>query len=250
MDLGLNGMGVVVTGASRGIGRAIADGFAREGANVSICARGAEALERTRVELSSHGTRVHAATCDVSDPAMLSRYMADAEQALGQVQVLVNNPTGAGEGEDDEAWRVNIDTDLMATVHATKLAVPMMAKAGDGSVINISSVSGLKPAPRTPAYAAVKAAVIHYTTSQALALAPDNIRVNCIAPGSTMFEGGYWDRTRKKTPDLYQSTVETVPFGRLGTVEEIANAAVFLASSAARWITGQTLTVDGGQTLR
>lgn len=250
MDLGLSDKGVIVTGASRGIGRAIADGFAREGANVSICARGAEGLEQARRDLSAHGTQIHAAGCDVADAEALARYVEDAGRALGEVHVLVNNPTGAGEGDGDEAWYRNFEIDLMATVRASQLARPMIAAAGGGCVINIASVSGQMPGPRTPSYAAIKAAVIHYTTSQAKALAADNIRANCIAPGSTMFEGGYWDKVRAANPETYQATVDRVPFGRLATVGEIADAAVFLGSSRARWITGQTLTVDGGQLLR
>jgi len=250
MDLGLNGRGVIVTGASRGIGFAIAEAFAREGAHVSICARGAETLEQARIKLITHGTRIHAAQCDVSDAAALTRYMEEASVALGQVNILVNNPTAAGEGTGDDAWKKNFDTDLMSTVRASRLATPMIVAAGGGCLINIASVSGQMPAPRTPAYAAIKAAVIHFTTSQAMDLASKNIRVNCIAPGSTMFEGGFWDKMRASTPDVYDATVGSIPFGRMGTVEEIADAAVFLASSRASWITGQTLTVDGGQRLR
>jgi 3-oxoacyl-[acyl-carrier protein] reductase len=243
-------LGVIVTGASRGIGHAIADGFASEGANISICARGAETLETAREALSRHGTLVHAAVCDVSDTDALAAYTAEAGETLGRVNVLVNNPTGAGEGDEDDTWRRNFDIDLMAAVHAVRLAVPMMSAAGQGSIVNISSVSGLMPAPQNPSYAAIKAAIMQLTTSQAKKLAADNIRVNCIAPGSTMFKGGFWDRMRANNPGHYHATIDSIPFGRLGTVEEIADAAVFLASPRAGWITGQTLTVDGGQVLR
>lgn len=250
MDLGLKGKGVIVTGASRGIGRAMADCFAREGANVSICARGAEALESARQDLATHGTSIHAAPCDVSDPDALATYVAQAHEALGTVQVLVNNPTGAGDSESDDGWRRNFDVDLMGVVRVSRLVTPMMIAAGGGCIINISSVSAEMPSTRSPGYAAIKAAVIHYTTSQAKSLAPQNIRVNCIAPGSTFFDGGFWDVMKAENKDIYDATVASVPFGRLGTVDEIADAAVYLASERARWITGQTLTVDGGQSLR
>lgn len=250
MDLGLKGKGVIVTGGSRGIGRAMADCFAREGADVSICARGVEGLERARQGLAAHGTRIHAALCDVSDADALADYVAQAHEALGAVQVLVNNPTGAGDSETDQGWQRNFDVDLMGVVRASRLVTPIMISAGGGCIINISSVSGEMPSTRSPGYAAIKAAVIQYTTSQAKSLAPHGIRVNCIAPGSTFFDGGFWDGIKADNPSLYEATVASVPFGRLGAADEIADAAVYLASDRARWITGQTLTVDGGQSLR
>lgn len=249
MELGLKGKGAIVTGASRGIGYAIADGFAREGANVSICARGAESLERARERLSSHGSIIHAIPCDVSDSSALEDYVSKAGEALGDIHILVNNPSGFGETDDEEGWGKSIDVDLMALVRATWLVAPLIEAAGGGSVIHISSISGIEPSPESIPYGAIKAAVIYLTATHAKMLAEKNIRVNSVAPGSIFFEGGIWEEVRHEDPKLFDEVVGGIPFGRMGMPEEVANVAVFLASVPARWITGQTLAVDGGQLL-
>lgn len=249
MELGLRGRNVIVTGGSRGIGFAIAEAFAKEGANVAICARGEAGLDAARPRLEAHGAKVHARTCDVADADQLKSFIEGAAAAMGGLHVLVNNPSGFGRGDDEAGWKASLDVDLMALVRAGWSAVPLIAAAGGGSIVHISSISGLAPSARTPAYGAAKAAVIQYTLSQAAALAKQRIRVNCIAPGSIEFEGGVWDTARKNAPDFYQSILSTIPFDRMGTPEEVANLAVFLASDAASWITGQTVAVDGGQML-
>lgn len=250
MELGLRGKNVIVTGGSRGIGFGIAKGFAAEGANVSICARGQESLDSARAELEKSGVTVHAATCDVSDADSLSAYIASAAEAMGGLNVLVNNPSGFGRTDDEEGWKNSLDVDLMALVRAGWTAIPLIEAAGGGSLVHISSISGLTSSTRTPPYGAVKAAVIQYTLSQASLLAKKNIRVNCIAPGSIEFPGGVWDQAKQHAPDLYNSIQASIPFDRLGRPDEVANLAVFLASDAASWITGQTVAVDGGQMLR
>jgi len=249
MELGLKGKKVIVTGASRGIGLSIADTFAREGADVSICARGADTLEAARAKIASHGTAVHAQTCDVSDADALVGYIEAAAGALGGLNILVNNPSGFGRTDDEEGWRLGLDVDLMALVRGSWAAVPHIEKAGGGAIIHTSSISGLTSSLRTPPYGAVKAAVIQYTKTQALQLAPKNIRVNCIAPGSIEFPGGTWDDAKQNNPKLYEGIQRSIPFGRLGEPEEVAKTTVFLASDAASWVTGVTVAVDGGQML-
>jgi 3-oxoacyl-[acyl-carrier protein] reductase len=246
--LDLAGRRVVVCGGSRGIGRSIGLGFAASGADVSICARGAEALERTKSELAGHGRKAHAAVCDLADLGAIERYVAAAAEALGGIDVLVNNASGFGLGDDEAAWAAGLNVDLLAVVRASRAAQPHLEKAR-GSIVNISSIAGLKPSTRTPSYAAVKAAVINYTTSQAALLASKGIRVNCIAPGSIEFPGGTWERRKKENPALYKSVFDKIAFGRLGTPEEVANVALFLASPLASWVTGQIIAVDGGQML-
>ena len=240
---------VVVTGGSRGIGRAIALGFAATGADVSICARGIAALDATRTELERHGGKAHAGSCDLADGPAVTRYVADAAAALGGIDVLVNNASGFGLGDDESAWASGLAVDVMAMVRASHAALPMLAAAEGSSIIHIASISGLRPSTRTPAYAAVKAAMMHYTTSQAALLASQGIRVNCIAPGSIEFPGGTWEKRRLGNDPLYARILQSIPFGRLGTPEEIAEVALFLASTHARWVTGQTIAVDGGQLL-
>ena len=249
MKFSFSGRNVLVAGGSRGIGRSIALGFAAAGANVSICARGAEALARAELELQSHGNKVHAAVCDLADGAAVTRYVNEAAAALGGIDVLVNNASGFGHTDDEAGWRVSIDVDLMASVRASQASLPWIERSGGGSIIHISSIAGLRSSARFPPYGAVKAALIQYTRNQALRFAAKNIRVNSVAPGSIEFPGGVWDVARREDPALYQRVLGGIPSGRLGRPEEIASVVLFLASDAASWITGQTIVADGGQTL-
>ena len=248
MELGLKGKGVIVTGASRGIGRAIALEFAREGANLAICARGAEALEETRAEIAKLGVKVHAQTCDVGQADALNGFLDAAHAALGRVDVLVNNPSGFGVTDNEEGWAASMAVDVMAPVRATWKVVPWLEKQGGGAVIHISSISGMEASlPGVAAYAAVKAALISHSKSMAMELAPKGTRVNCIAPGSIDFPGGFWENIHQNQPAFYDMVVSSIPFGRMGKPEEVANAVVFLASAKASWVSGVTLAVDGVQ---
>ncbi|MBI5255441.1 MAG: SDR family oxidoreductase [Burkholderiales bacterium] len=249
MSFNFTGRRVVVAGGSRGIGRSIALGFAAAGADVSICARGAEALAATRDELARHGRRVHAAPCDLADAQAVPRYIAEAAEALGGLDVLVNNASGFGLGDDEAAWAAGLAVDVMATVRASQAALPLLAAGGAGAIVNIASISGLRASTRGPAYGAVKAAMMHYTTSQAAMFAGHGVRVNAIAPGSIEFPGGSWEKRRLEGDPIYGHVLKSIPFGRLGTPEEIAEVALFLASPHARWVTGQVIAVDGGQLL-
>jgi 3-oxoacyl-[acyl-carrier protein] reductase len=239
---------IIVTGGSRGIGRAMALAFAKAGADVSICARGAATLEATRQELAATGHKVHAATCDLGNADAIKAYINAAATALGGVDILVSNASGIDNGSD--SWADCFNVDVMAAVRAATTAESYLAESPAGAIINISSISGMMPSADSPAYAAAKAALINFTSSEAVRLAPQKIRVNCIAPGSIDFPGGHWDRCRLETPKVYEEVRATIPFGRYGKPDEIANAALFLASPLASWITGQTLVVDGGQVLR
>lgn len=243
------GWHVAVAGGSKGIGRSIAQAFAQAGAAVSICARGAAALQATRDELARFGHATHAAGCDLADADAIARWIDDAAAALGGIDVLVNNASGYGFSEDDEAWLANFNVDLMAAVRASRCALPHLQRSPHASILHTSSIAALHPRRNGSAYAAMKAALSHYTTSQALQLAGQRIRVNAIAPGSIEFADGLWDRRKHDEPELYAATLARIPFGRYGRPEEIAHAALFLASPWAGWITGQTLCVDGGQGL-
>ena len=246
MDLGLRGKVAVITGGSRGIGRATALAFADEGAHVAICARGAEALEATAKELSARGVKVHAQAADVAKPAELDAFLEATHKALGRVDVLVNNSSGFGITDDETGWKLSFDVDMMASVRATWKVVPWMKSQGGGVVIHISSTSALE-AGSPPSYAAAKAALISHSKTLAVALAPSGIRVNTIAPGSIEFPGGVWEMIKKGNPAYYDSIKASIPWGRLGTAEEVANAVVFTASERASWVTGVVLSVDGGQ---
>lgn len=241
---------VLITGGSRGIGKAIAFGFAAEGASVAICARGAEALEQARDEIARGGHHVFAERADLAEEQQVRRFVANAAEALGGIDILVNNASGFGMSDDEAGWGASIAVDVMAVVRASHEAVPHIEAAGGGSIVNIASISGLRASTRSVPYAAVKAAVINYTQSQAALYADKSIRVNAIAPGAIEFEGGVWDRRKRENPKLYEATLASIPFGRFGTAEEVAEVALFLAAPASRWVTGQTIAVDGGQLLR
>jgi 3-oxoacyl-[acyl-carrier protein] reductase len=249
MQIDLKGKRAVVTGGSKGIGRSIALAFAGAGAAVSICARGRAALDAASAEIAARGVKAHAGVCDLADKDAIAAYVAAAAQSLGGIDVLVNNASGFGAADDEAGWARSIDIDVMATVRASHAAIPFMEKAGGGAILNISSISGYRGSARTVPYAAVKAAVINYTMSQALVLAGKKIRVNAIAPGSIEFPGGMWEERKTSNPALYGAVLRSIPWGRLGRPEEVANAALFLCSDAASWVTGQTLSVDGGQFL-
>jgi 3-oxoacyl-[acyl-carrier protein] reductase len=245
MSFDFTGKRVIVCGGSKGIGRSVAIGFAKAGAAVSICARGAEALAATKAEM---GAKAHAASCDLADKDSVNGYIAGALGALGGLDILVNNASGFGMVDTEEGWNSALNVDVLATFRASRAALDAL-KASKGSIVNVSSISGYRASTRSPVYNAVKALLINYTMSQASLFAADGIRVNAVAPGSIEFPGGSWEKRRTEAPDLYNRTLSSIPFGRMGTPEEVANVAMFLASPLASWVTGHTVVVDGGQLL-
>jgi 3-oxoacyl-[acyl-carrier protein] reductase len=249
MNISLKGKRAVVAGGSRGIGKATALALARAGASVSICARGAEGLKAAAADIGKAGVQVHWGACDLADGPAIARYITDAASTLGGIDILINNASGFGMVDDEAGWAASLNVDVMATVRASYAAIPHIEKAGGGAILNISSISGYRASSRSIPYAAVKAAVINLTQSQALQLSSKRIRVNAIAPGSIEFPGGLWEKRKTDNPQLYHSILKSIPWGRLGTAEEIASVALFLVSDMAGWVTGQTLIVDGGQLL-
>jgi 3-oxoacyl-[acyl-carrier protein] reductase len=247
MQIDMTGRRVFVAGGSRGIGRSIALAYAEAGAAVAICARGADALGATRDELAAFGHPVYAAACDLADQAAIARTIPEAAEALGGLDILVNNATAGGGGDDEAGWEGSLSVDLLAVVRASRCALPYLLRAEGGSIVNIASGSGLNPSVRTPAYGAAKAAVIHYTRTQAATLAKQGIRVNCVAPGSIEFPGGSWERRRTEDPALYNQILGSMPWGRLGHPEEVAAVVLFLTSPLASWVTAQIVSVNGGQ---
>ncbi|RPH65835.1 MAG: SDR family oxidoreductase, partial [Burkholderiales bacterium] len=199
MHISFNRRRILVAGGSRGIGRSIALGFAAAGADVAICARGLERLRQTEAELRNLGASVHASACDLADGDAVTAWVDGAAEALGGIDVLVNNASGFARSDDEAGWGTSIDVDLMASVRASRAALPWLEENG-GSIVHIASISGLAPSVRTPAYGAAKAALIQYTMTQASALAGRRIRVNCVAPGSIDFPGGVWDEARRRDP--------------------------------------------------
>ena len=250
MQIDFTGKRVVVCGASRGIGLAIAQGFAAAGAALSLCARGAAGLGQARdaILAATPGAAIHIAPCDLADGTAVTAYIAAAAQALGGIDVLVNNASAFGSSDDEAGWAGSIAVDLMATVRATHAAEPWLL-AARGAIVNTTSISALRPAGRQPPYGAIKAAVNHYTATTAQRLARQGVRVNAVAPGPIEFPGGVWDQRRTGDPKLYERTLRSAPVGRMGWPEEVAAVVLFLASPQARLINGQTIVADGGQML-
>ena len=249
MDLQLKGKNAIVTAASKGIGKAIAQRLAGEGVNVAICARGEDTLRATEAELRQTGVKVVAHVCDVAQTDALESFLNEARTTLGTVDVLVNNASAFGLADDEAAWTASVNIDLLASVRAARIVAPWMASSGGGSIIHIASISGMEVffGGSGAAYASVKAALISHSKSLAEALAPQKIRVNAIAPGSIEFPGGIWDRVKGSNRPFYDAVLGGIPGGRMGTPEEVADAVVFLSSPRASWITGVCLAVDGGQ---
>jgi 3-oxoacyl-[acyl-carrier protein] reductase len=248
MDLQLAGRNCIVTGASRGIGRAIALGLAAEGAHLAICARGEPALQAARAEIEARGVRVFADTCDLADADALRTFLAASHQALGGVDILIHNASALAIGPDMDAWNASLQVDLLAAVRACEQVVPWMAAGGGGSILFISSISGIEASPATDfGYTAAKSALIAYAKKLSLSLAAQRIRVNALAPGSIDFPDGIWSRVKAQQPAMYEMVRASIPWGRLGTPQEVADVAVYLVSARAGWVTGECVAVDGGQ---
>jgi 3-oxoacyl-[acyl-carrier protein] reductase len=239
---------VIVTGGSRGIGRAIAARFLDTGARVSVCAREQKALDSFAGDVAVPN-RLHTAICDLSDASSIETYIAVAAEVLGGIDILVNNVSAFARADTEEEWQAAFSTDIMGTVRASRKALPWLESAEDAAIVHITSIAGTRPSIVAPCYGAMKAALIHYTTSQAAQLAKRGIRVNSVAPGSTTAHGHFWEVRKANNDPAYQKNVALIPAGRLGQADEVADVVLFFASPAARWVYGQTLIVDGGQTL-
>ena len=251
MDLNLKDKAALVTGGSRGIGRAIARRLVDEECRVSICGRGAEDLEHALTDLRKGGTRVHGMQADVTQPAEVERYIQESAEQLGGVDLLVANVGGViGRGGIQlslEDWRRTFELNFFHAVAMIQSVVPYMRKRGGGSIVIIATISGWKPGPPMH-YGAAKAAEIYLAGPLAMELAADQIRVNTLSPGSIMFPEGGWDRMRQRDPERFTAFEQReFPSRRLGTAEEIADVAVFLLSERARWINGAHIPVDGAQ---
>src|ERR1700741_1893270 len=227
MDLGLKGKNVLVTGGSKGIGLAIAELFADEGANVAICARNADEVGKVVKALAAKGVKSWGNAIDVADPAALKQWIEGAAAELGGIDTIVCNVSALAVGDTPETWEKSFRTDMMHTVNSVAAAKSYLEKSKSASIIIVSSVSGFEVDFAAGSYGAIKAALIHYSKGLSNQLVAKGIRVNVVSPGNTYFEGGIWQNIEQGNPDLFKTAMALNPTGRMGTAAEVAAGVVF-----------------------
>jgi 3-oxoacyl-[acyl-carrier protein] reductase len=247
MDLQLSGTRVLVTGGTRGIGRAIVEAFLDEGADVAFCARNPDEVTATQEELRSRGT-VAGSAVDVADGEALARWVERSAESFGGLDVVVANVSALAIPDTEENWQASLNVDLLHTVRLVRAALPHLERSTAASIIAISSVSGRESDFASGPYGTAKTAIIGYIHGVAMQLADRGIRANTVSPGNTYFEGGVWQSIETGDPELFETAVELNPTGHMGTPEEVAAPVVFLASPLARRISGTNLVVDGALT--
>jgi 3-oxoacyl-[acyl-carrier protein] reductase len=250
MDLGLDSKIAIVTGATRGIGRAVAARLAEEGCKVVLCGRDQAAVEETQASFEQAGHSVRSFVADVADEASYRRFLDDAAVAFGGVDIFVSNvsaPAGLG---SEQLWRGAFEVDVLGTVRGCEQLSPIMEERGGGAIILTSSTAASEAWVGPMAYNAMKAAMLNYAKNLSIKLAPKQVRVNAVAPGPVYFPGSSWHRRETQDPDRFKSILSQIPMGRMASTDDVADAVAFLASDRASYVTGQTLTIDGGFTRR
>jgi 3-oxoacyl-[acyl-carrier protein] reductase len=248
MDLGLKGKNVLVTGGSKGIGLAVASLFAKEGANVAICARNADEVAKVVTSLAANGAKSWGRSVDVADPIALKGWVEDAAAELGGIDTIVCNVSALAVGNSAETWENSFRVDMMHTVNSVAAAMPHLERSKSASIVIVSSVSGFEIDFAAGSYGAFKAALIHYAKGLSNQLIGKGIRVNAVSPGNTYFEGGIWHNIERGSPELFKTAMSLNPTARMGTPEEVASGVVFIASPIASRISGTNLIIDGALT--
>lgn len=250
MDLGLKGKKAIVTGGTRGIGRAIANLLVEEGCDTGICARTPAQVEEAIAAFKAKGVQAFGAAVDVADGPQLTRFVQSTAEALGGLHIFISNVSALGGSNDEASWKKGFEIDVLGTLRGCETAVPFLEKSGAGAIVVIGSTAAVEVAGPRRAYSSMKAAILPYIKALARNLAPKNVRVNVVSPGSVYFKGGVWEVMQQKNPDRYRQALGRHPTGRMATPEEVANAVVFLASPRASFISGTNLICDGGMTQR
>lgn len=249
MDLGLKGAKVILTGGSRGIGRAALEIFAAEGADIAFFSRNQEQVDETRAALEKHGGKVHASTFDLNDLDGYQDWLKGAAEALGGCDIFVPGASASGSQLTGD-WQKCFEFDLLGTVKGCEALEPYLEASGKGSVIVMSSTAAVETFLVPQAFNAIKAALLTYAKQLSQAWGPKNIRVNAISPGPIGFPGGNWEMIQSAMPELYEATKGQMPLGRLGEPDDVARTLVFLASPASSYTTGTNIVIDGGYTKR
>jgi 3-oxoacyl-[acyl-carrier protein] reductase len=250
LDLGLNGKKAIVTGGSRGIGRAICELLADEGCDVALCARGEAGVEEAVTALAGTGVKAHGGVVDVSDTQALRQWVADAAEHLGGLDIFIANVSALAQAMDEESWRRSVDIDILGTIAGVEAAIPMLERSTAGSIVVIGTTGAIEIAGAPRPYASVKAALVPYVKALARNLAGKGVRANMVSPGNVYFKGGVWNTVEQNSPEVFKTMLSRNPMGRMGTPQEVANAVVFLASPRASFITGTNLIIDGALTQR
>lgn len=247
MDLKISGKTAMVTGGTRGIGRAIVEAFIAEGANVAFCARNASEVAEAEESLASKG-RAIGTVLDVQDATSLSEWVEATATEFGGIDMVVNSVSALAIPDTEENWYESFNVDMMGTVNLSKLVIPYLEKSDMASLISISSVSGREADFASGPYGTMKTAIIGYMAGLALSLADKGIRVNTVSPGNTYHQDGVWPGLESSDPELFAQAMSLNPTGRMGTPEETAASVVFLSSPRSSRTTGANLLIDGALT--
>lgn len=248
MDLKIKGKTALVTGGTRGIGRAIVESFASEGANVAFCARNAEEVAETEKAITAKGVKAKGTVLDVGDADALKAWVESSAKEFGGIDMAVANVSALAIPDTDENWEASFRVDLMGTVNMVKTVLPHLEKSSVKSLVAISSVSGREADFASGPYGTMKSAIIGYMAGVALQVAEKGIRANTVSPGNTYFPGGVWENIESGNPELFTFAMGLNPTGRMGTPDEIAAGVVFISSPVSSRTSGANLLIDGALT--
>jgi len=249
MDLNLKGQSALITGATKGIGRAIAEVLSDEGCNIALCARNADDVAAAVDSISAKGVKVAGKALDVADGDAFKAWIADAAGELGGLDIFVSNVSGAN-AQGDEGWKSQFDYNIMSAVHGVEACLPFLEKSSNGNIVMISTTAALEHFMSAGPYNAMKAALLNYSGALSQELGTKGIRVNAVSPGPIFIEGGSWDTIKTHMTAFYDSTLAQIPLGRMGAADEVAAQVALLASPRGGFTTGTNVVIDGGLTKR